>query len=250
MLNLGNGLGKRIGMKECEIIIEKAFRESRSSLLVNEAQRICNLHEIATPRFHLAARVDEAVEKAKEIGYPVVLKIVSPQIVHKSDIGGVILNVGNEKELRGQYEKLISVVRAREPSAMIAGVLVEEMIPPSTEVIVGAMRDAQFGPAVMFGMGGIFVEMYEDVKFRVAPIDRIDALNMIHGLRGSKILEGIRGRPPMDIDSMINILTGVSDLIMEHDAVNQLDLNPVIVYPKGACAVDSRIIIARKGEGA
>jgi succinyl-CoA synthetase beta subunit len=233
-------------MKECETILEKALKENRSSLLINEAQRICNLHKIPTPKSYLATGVDDAVERAKEIGYPVVLKIVSPQIIHKSDVGGVVLNVGGEKGLKVEYERLISEVRRKQPSAAIAGILVEEMIPPATEVIVGGIRDDQFGPAVMFGMGGIFAEVYEDVKFRVAPIDRVDALNMIHELHGSRVLEGVRGKPPVDIESVLNVLTRVSDIMTEHGVVDQLDLNPVIVSPQGACAVDSRIIIAKK----
>jgi acyl-CoA synthetase (NDP forming) len=152
--------------------------------------------------------------------------------------------VGNEMELRTQYEKLTAGIRNRDPSAVIAGVMIEEMIPPSIEVVVGGIVDNQFGPAVMFGVGGIFTEVYDDVVFRVAPIDRIDALNMIRGLRGSSMLEGARGKPPADIDSIVNVLTRVSDLILEHRAINQLDLNPVIVFPKGVYAVDSRIIIA------
>lgn len=239
-----------IRMKECEVILERALTEKRSSLLVDEAQRICALHKIPTPKYGLATSVDEALEEAKEIGYPVVLKIISPQIVHKTEVGGVIPDIGNEKELRTEYDRLISNVRRKEPSATIVGVLVEEMMRPSTEVIVGAIRDVQFGPAIMFGIGGIFAEVYDDVKFRVAPIDRIDALNMIHGLHGSKILEGARGQPPVDMDSLVNILMRVSALMMEHDTVSELDLNPVIVYAQGACAVDSRIIIAGKGEDA
>jgi acyl-CoA synthetase (NDP forming) len=237
-----------IKMKECESAIQKALREERSSLLIDEAYRICNLHHIPTPKFRVVIRLQEAVERANEIGYPVALKILSPQIIHKSDVGGVILNVGDENELRTEYEKLIAEVNRREPSAKVAGVLVEKMMVPSTEVIVGGIRDSQFGPAVMFGMGGMFTEVYDDVAFRVAPIDRIDALNLIHGLKGSKVLEGIRGKPPADIDSVINVLTNVSDLMIEHDAINQLDLNPVILYSDGLCAVDSRIILKEKGD--
>jgi acyl-CoA synthetase (NDP forming) len=237
-----------INMKECESAIQKALREERSSLLIDEAYRICNLHHIPTPKFRVVIRLQEAVERANEIGYPVALKILSPQIIHKSDVGGVILNVEDENELRTEYEKLIAEVNRRQPSAKVAGVLVEKMMVPSTEVIVGGIRDSQFGPAVMFGMGGMFTEVYDDVAFRVAPIDRIDALNLIHGLKGSKVLEGIRGKPPADIDSVINVLTNVSDLMIEHDAINQLDLNPVILYSDGLCAVDSRIILKEKGD--
>jgi acyl-CoA synthetase (NDP forming) len=250
MLPVLHGILQRwqmIKMKECESAIQKALREERSSLLIDEAYRICNLHHIPTPKFRVVIHLQEAVDEAKEIGYPVALKILSPQIIHKSDVGGVILNVEDENELRTEYEKLIAEVNRREPSAKITGVLVEKMMAPSTEVIVGGIRDSQFGPAVMFGMGGMFTEVYDDVAFRVAPIDRIDALNLIHGLKGSKVLEGIRGKPPADIDSVVNVLTNVSDLMMEHDAINQLDLNPVIVYPDGLCAVDSRIILKKTG---
>jgi acyl-CoA synthetase (NDP forming) len=112
---------------------------------------------------------------------------------------------------------------------------------------VGGIRDKQFGPAVMFGIGGIFTEVYDDVTFRVAPIDRVDALNMIHGLEGSMMLEGIRGKPPLDLDAIVNVLTSVSSMMCQHDAISQLDLNPVIVYSDGVCAVDSRIILVEGG---
>jgi acyl-CoA synthetase (NDP forming) len=235
-------------MKDCEIIIQNALKEERP-LLMNEAQQICNLHHIPTPRSDKASNVNEAVLKAKEIGFPVVLKIISPQILHKSDVGGVILNVRDEKELEVQYEKLLLEIGKREPSAKVLGVLIEKMMPPSTEVIVGGIRDSQFGPSIMFGIGGIFAEIYDDVSFRVAPIDKIDASNLIHELKGYKILKGARGKPPADLDSITNILTNVSDLMMEHEAINQLDLNPVIAYSDSACAVDSRIIIKQTGGG-
>jgi acyl-CoA synthetase (NDP forming) len=179
----------------------------------------------------------------------VVLKVISPQILHKSDAGGVILNIRDEEELEVEYEKLVAEVSIREPSAKVVGILVEKMMPMSTEVIVGGIRDRQFGPSIMFGIGGIFTEIYDDVAFRVAPIVRIDALNLIRELRGSKVLEGTRGRPPADLDSIIDVLINVSNLMMEHDAISQLDLNPVIVYSDGVCAVDSRIIIGQTEGG-
>jgi acetate---CoA ligase (ADP-forming) subunit beta len=233
-----------IEMKDCEIIMQNALKEGRS-LLVNEAQQIFSLHHIPTPLFGKVSSAHEAVLKANDIGFPVVLKVISPQILHKSDVGGVILNIRDEKELEVQYEKLLLEIGKREPSAKVLGVLVEKMMPPSTEVIVGGIRDPQFGPSIMFGIGGIFAEIYDDVAFRVAPIDKVDASNLIHDLRGSKILEGARGKPQADIDSIINILINVSDLMMEHDAINQLDLNPVIVYPDSVCAVDSRIVLGK-----
>lgn len=236
-------------MKECETIIQTVLKEGRSLMLANEAQQICNLHHIPTPRSYMTSSSHEAVLKSKDIGFPVVLKVISPQILHKSDVGGVILNIRDEKELETQYEKLVVEIAKREPSAKVLGVSIEKMMPPSTEVIVGGMRDRQFGPSIMFGIGGIFTEIYDDVAFRVAPIDKIDASNLVHDLKGSKMLEGARGKPPADLDSIINILINVSDLMMEHGAINQLDLNPVIVYSDGACAVDSRIIIGQTDGG-
>jgi len=238
-----------IEMEECETIIQRVLGEGRSFMLVNEAQQICDLHHIPTPISYVTLNVDEAVLKAKDIGFPVVLKVISPQILHKSDAGGVILNIRDEEELEVEYEKLVAEVGRREPSAKVVGILIEKMMPPSTEVIVGGIRDRQFGPSIMFGIGGIFTEIYDDVAFRVAPIDKIDALNLVHELKGSKILEGTRGRPPADLDSIINVLINVSNLMMEHDAISQLDLNPVIVYSDGVCAVDSRIIIGQTEGG-
>lgn len=236
-------------MEECETIIQKVLGEGRSFMLVNEAQQICDLHHIPTPRSHVTLNVDEAILKAKDIGFPIVLKAISPQILHKSDVGGVILNIRDEEELEVEYEKLVAEVGRREPSAKVEGILVEKMMPTSTELIVGGIRDRQFGPSIMFGTGGIFAEIYDDVAFRVAPIDKIDALNLVHELKGSKILEGTRGRPPADLDSIINVLINVSNLMMEHDAISQLDLNPVIAYSDGACAVDSRIIVGQTEGG-
>lgn len=217
-------------------------------MLVNEAQQICNLHHIPTPRSHVTLNANEAVLKAKDIGFPVALKVISPQILHKSDAGGVILNIRDEEELKAEFEKLVAEVGRREPSAKVVGILIEKMVPPSTEVIVGGIRDRQFGPSIMFGIGGIFTEIYDDVAFRVAPIDKIDALNLVHELKGSKILEGTRGKPPADLDSIVSVLINASNLMMEHDAISQLDLNPVIVYSDSVCAVDSRIVIGQTEE--
>ncbi len=236
-------------LKECEDIIQKALQEGRSSLLIQESQQICKLHHIPTPVSYVVQNVDEAVTKGKLIGFPVVLKIISPQILHKSDVGGVVLGIGGEAALKESYPKLVAEVREKKPEAEVMGVLIEKMMPPSTEVIVGGIRDSQFGPSVMFGMGGIFTEVYKDVAFRVAPLDKIDALNLIHELRGSKILEGIRGQPPADMDALVKILLNVSSLMLQHSAVSQLDLNPVIAYHDVVCAVDTRIVLAKSDGG-
>jgi len=236
-------------MRDCEDILQKASAEGRSTLYPNEAQQICRLHCISTPKSYLVSNLQEAALKAKRIGFPVVLKIVSPQIIHKSDVGGVILNVRSESELKVQYKKMTADVSNKVPSAKILGVSVEKMMPSSTEFIVGALRDAQFGPTIMFGVGGIFTEIYNDVAFRVAPIDKIDAWNLIHSLNGSRILEGVRGNRRINPEAIINLLLKVSELITEHNSINQIDLNPVMAYPDAVCAVDTRIIVKPKKGG-
>ena len=235
-------------MKECETIIQKALREERFSLLPSEAQQIGIFHNIPLPESYIASNVNEAAAEAKKIGYPVALKIVSPTILHKSDAGGVALNISDDQELRLQYEKMTYQVAKREPTAKILGVMVQEMIPPSTEVIIGAIKDSQFGPSIMFGIGGIFTEIYNDVAFRVAPIDRIDARNLIHSLKGSRILEGTRGKPTADIEALAKMLVNVSNLVTEHNAISQLDLNPVMAYSNSVCAVDFKIILNKKAK--
>ena len=236
-------------MKECETIIQKALQEGRSALLISESQKICKLHHIPTPVSHMVQNVEEAIAKGNLLGFPVVLKIISPQILHKSDVGGVVLGIDGEAALKTAYPKLVAEVRKNNPNAEVLGVLIEKMMPPSTEVIVGGIHDSQFGPSVMFGMGGIFTEVYKDVAFRVAPIDKIDALNLIHELRGSKILDGIRGQPAADVDAIVDVLIDVSSLMLQHSAISQLDLNPVIVYPDGVCVVDTRIVLAKTDGG-
>ena len=239
--------GEMIKLQDCEKIIKNVFEKGRTLMLADEAKQVCSLHKIPVPISHTTLNVQEAVLKANEMGYPVVLKVISPQIVHKSDAGGVVLNIRDEKELEIDFEKLIADVGTKYPSAKVSGILVEKMMPPSTEVIIGAIRDRQFGPSIMFGIGGIFTEIYNDVAFRIAPIDRIDALNLVHELRGYKILEGLRGKPPANLDSIVNVLLRVSGLMMEHDSISQLDLNPVIAYADSVCAVDFRIILKAEG---
>ncbi len=235
-------------MKDCETIIQKMLKEDRHFALTNEAQLICALHHIPTPPSAVTSTVEEALLKTKEIGFPVVLKVISPQILHKSDVGGVILNINNKKELEKSYEAIEKEVTKKEPTADILGIMLQKMMPASTEVIVGGIKDPQFGPSIMFGLGGIFTEIYDDAAFRVAPIDEIDAKSLIHELKGYKLLEGARGKPPADLNSLVNILTNVSNLMLEHKSISQLDLNPVLVYPDGACAVDFRIILEQTGE--
>jgi len=221
----------------------QAKKENRNYLLEPEAKMMCMEYGIPVTRFKIALAQEEAVKFADGIGYPVVLKIVSPDIIHKFDVGGVILNLNSPNEVKNAYEQILKNIKKHKPNAKIIGVLVQEMAPLSTEVIVGAIKDPQFGPALMFGLGGIFVEVLKDVVFRIAPITESDAREMITEVKAYPILKGYRGQPPADIDAIVNILLNTSKLVMDHQEIKELDLNPIMVYEKGAKTVDARIIL-------
>jgi len=230
-------------LNEASRILSEVLKEGRKSLLEIEAKTICTEYGIPVARSELAKTPDEAVKLAKSIGFPVVLKIVSPDIIHKSDSGGVIIDLKDEKQVLHGFNQVLENTKRHNPKAKIIGVLVQEMAKPSTEVIIGAIRDPQFGPAVMFGLGGVFVEVLKDVSFRVAPITEDDAREMISDVKAYPLLKGYRNTPPSDINEIAEILVNVSKLVMDHSEIEELDLNPVIVYEKGAKAVDARIIL-------
>ena len=224
-------------------IFNKAKKESRKFLLESEAKTVCMEYGIPTTEFNVAKNVAEAVEFAEKIGYPVVLKIVSPDIIHKSDVGGVIINIKDAKDVRNAYKQIMGNVKKHKPDADIVGVLVQEMAPQSTEVIVGATKDPQFGPALMFGLGGIFVEILKDVTFRIAPLTEDEAREMITSVKAYPVLKGYRNMPPADVEAIVEILLNTSRLVMEHQEIKEVDLNPIMVYEKGAKTVDARIIL-------
>jgi len=219
--------------------------EGRYVLMEPEAKGLCIEYGIPVPRFELARSVEEAVEHAERIGYPVVLKVVSPQVIHKTDVGGVLLNVSNREEVGEAYKKVVENTLSKIPSAEIVGVLVEEQAEEGVEVIVGAFRDSQFGPTVMFGLGGVFVEVLDDVSFRVAPVSEADAEEMIREIRGYRILRGYRGRPPADLEAVKEIILKVSRMVTELREIREVDLNPIHVYEDGAVAVDVKIILEK-----
>jgi acetyl-CoA synthetase (ADP-forming) len=224
-------------------IFKKVYEEKRKNLLENEAKTVCLEYGIPVTKFELAKNEAEAVKFAEKIGYPVVLKIVSPDVLHKSDVGGVIVNLKDAKEVRNAYNQILQNVKKHRAKAKITGILVQEMAPPSTEIIVGAIKDPQFGPSIMFGLGGIFVEVLKDVTFRVAPITEEEAREMIMEVKAYPLLKGYRNQPPADIDAIVKILLNTSKLVMEHQEIKELDLNPIMVYEKGAKTVDARIIL-------
>jgi len=231
------------GLSKTSEIISRVRREGRKALLETEAKAVCTEYAIPVTAFKLAKNVEEAAGLAGQMGFPVVLKIVSPDIIHKSDAGGVMVNLKSTEEVRSAYGKILENAKKFNAAARIVGVLVQEMAPQATEVIVGAIKDPQFGQTLMFGLGGIFVELLKDVSFRVAPVTREDAFEMVTKVKAYPLLKGYRDTPPADLDAIINVLLNTSRLVMDFPEIKELDLNPIMAYEKGAKTVDARIIL-------
>lgn len=211
-------------------------------LTEEEASALLRKYGIPTVDGRLAKSREEAVQAAEELGYPVVLKIVSPDILHKTDAGGVLLGIEDGEGLRKGYREVLRNAREYKPEARIQGVLVQKQAPRGREVIVGAVQDPQFEGVVMFGLGGVFVEVLKDVSFRIAPIDEKEALSMIEEIKGYPLLTGFRGEEKSDIEALAGIISAVSRMIMDERDIKEMDINPLLVYPRGALAVDVRMI--------
>jgi acetyltransferase len=224
-------------------IIEKAKAEGRTALLEHEAKALLALHGAPVSRDRLATSAKEAVAFAKKNANNVALKIVSPDILHKSDAKGVRVNLKTEKEIRKAYAEIMANAKAYKPDADIRGVLVSPMAASGTEVIIGTKMDDQFGPVIMFGVGGIMVEVLKDVAFRVLPISYNSAKKMIQEIRSYPILRGIRGNPACDEAALRRLLLTCSELIESYEEIREMDLNPVIAHEKGASVVDARILL-------
>ncbi|MGD9344831.1 MAG: acetate--CoA ligase family protein [Candidatus Aminicenantes bacterium] len=226
-------------------IIQSVKNQGRSFLLEHEAYDVLKAYGFPVIRSSIARNAREAEEAAQKLGFPVVLKIVSPDILHKFDFGGVSLNIQNKKEVRTAYKRIIQNIKKRKPDAGILGVIVERMVPPGKEVILGMNRDPQFGPILMFGLGGTYVEALEDVTFRLAPIRELTASIMIRKTKTHKILDGVRGEPVYDFQSIEECLKRLSQLVTDFEDIKELDINPLIVYEKGkgCLIVDARIIL-------
>ena len=228
-------------------IINKVMEDKRKVLYEHEAKDLLSLVGLPTTRYRVVKDREGAIEAAHEIGFPVALKIVSPQVLHKSDAGGVVLDIGDDDELGASYDMIIDRVKEKVPEAEIHGVLVEEMASPSVEVIVGATRDAQFGPTVMFGVGGILTEIIKDVSFRVAPLSLDEAIKMMGEIKSHGVLEGVRGMPVVDKAVLADMIVKTSRLMLENPGIAAIDLNPVMVYGDAAKIVDARIILGDEG---
>ncbi len=225
-------------------VIEAARGEGRTLLTEVESKQLLEEAGINTTRARLATSRDEAVAAAQQIGFPVVLKVVSPDIAHKSDVGGVALNLADGAAVGDAFDRIMRAVKAAQPNANVLGVAVQTMAQPGTEVIVGMTKDPQFGPVLMFGLGGILVEVLKDVSFRIVPVNERDADQMIHEIKGFPVLEGVRGQRPADLKALQQLITQVSGFVEQHPEIDELDLNPVFAYPDGALAVDARIVLS------
>ncbi len=226
-------------------IIDSLKDENRLTLTEIESKQIMQLLGITVPEFRLAKSPDEAVLHAQSLSFPLALKIVSPDIVHKSDAKGVLLNLKNESELRAAYQEIINNAKEYNPTADIHGVCVQEMIEGTTEVIIGMNRDRVFGPVLLFGVGGIFVEVLRDVSLKVLPLSDKDIDNMFNEIQASKVLTGFRGTNSLDLASLKKMIRKIAELSVEFTEISELELNPVMVYEQGmgAIALDARIIL-------
>ena len=223
-------------------IIKKAKKEKRS-LLETEAKELLREYGIPVPDFKLIKSEEEISGLANEINFPITMKIVSPDIIHKTDAGGVKLNIKDEKEARIAYQEIIFEAKKYNKKAKISGVIIYPMVPQGTEIIIGIMKDPHFGPVIMFGLGGIFVEVLKDISFRILPIEERDAEEMISEIKGYQILKGIRGEKRKDIQVIKDLLLKISQLALENPEISEIDLNPVLVFEKGLQVIDARMIL-------
>ncbi len=209
-------------------------------LLEHQAREMLSRYGAPVLDFRLARSAGEAASAARELGYPVALKVVSPHIVHKSDAGGVRLGLSSEPEVEHAYGEILSSAARFDPNAHVEGVLVSPFLQGGTELIVGVSRDAQFGPVVMVGLGGVFVEIFKDVSFAVTPVEPWEATEMLENLRAYPLLTGARGRDPVDLEALERLILAVSDLAGQ-EPVEELDLNPVLCFPDRVLVADARL---------
>jgi acyl-CoA synthetase (NDP forming) len=225
-------------------ILSQAREEKRTVLTEIEAKQILAEAGINCTETVLATSREEAVALCDKTGYPVVLKVSSVDISHKSDAGGVKVNLNSKEEVEKAFDDIMTSCKAYAPDADIEGVAVQTMAEPGTEIIMGMINDASFGPVVMFGLGGVLVEVLKDVSFRIVPIDKNDAIEMTTEIQGKKLLEGYRGQDPADVECLRDMLVKLSAFVDATPGIEEIDMNPVFAYKDGAVVVDARIILS------
>ena len=224
-------------------VLQKARLDGRTLLTEVESKELIRESGIPVVESRLAGSKAEAVRIAEEMGLPAVLKIISPDVVHKSDVGGVKVGLENVRQVRTAYDSILSSTQAAVPSASILGMSVQKMAEPGVEVIIGATKDPQFGHVIMFGLGGVLVELLKDVSMRLVPLTAKDARVMVREIKSLPLLQGYRQYPPCDLDRLEEAILNLSQFLEEHPDIKELDLNPVLCYPHGLVAVDARVVL-------
>src|SRR5436190_1336901 len=228
---------------EVRRVLDKVKADGRTSLTAPEGKLVCDAYGIAVPKEDVAGSAAEAAKLAAGMGFPVVMKIVSPQILHKTEAGGVIVGLKNPTDVEAAYDKIVANAKKYDAKAHILGVQVQQMLGGGQEVIVGAVTDPSFGKLVAFGLGGVLVEVLKDVTFRLAPASKDDALSMLDGIAAAPILKGVRGSDPVDRQALARIIQNVSQLVSDFPEIAEMDLNPVFATRRGAIAADVRIVV-------
>jgi len=224
-------------------IIENIKSKGRNALTEYESKMILSSFGIPATKEILATSPEEAVKAAKGMGFPVVMKVVSPHILHKTEAQGVRINLRSAQEVTRAFNEILKNANRYEPGLKIDGILVQEMVKEGVETIVGTTYDETFGPTIMFGLGGIYVEVLKDVSFRIIPINLSDAEEMIHDIKGYEILRGVRGRETSEIEALMDTLVKVSSMVEQVKMIKSMDINPLFVGKKGVKAADARIIL-------
>jgi acyl-CoA synthetase (NDP forming) len=237
-----------VNRRRAERIIRRHIRTRSFQIGEAYAKEILRAYDFNVPLGEVAANAEAAIEVADRIGYPVAMKIVSPDIIHKSDIGGVKLNLGSSDNVRDAFDLMILRIKSRMPDARIDGVYIEKMCKRGREVILGMTRDRQFGPMLMFGLGGIFVEVMKDVTFHIAPITAEEAMQMLAGTKSYSLLKGVRGQASVDLHAIADSLQRISQLVTDFPEIVEMDINPFMVGEVGSesIAADARITLAKK----
>src|SRR5437867_2351589 len=229
--------------REVRRILDGVKAEGRTSLTAPEGKLVCDAYGITVPKEGVATTPAEAAKLAMKIGYPVVLKIVSPQILHKTEAGGVLVGVRSAAEVRKGFTSIMANAKKYDRKADLKGVQIQQMVAGGQEVIIGAVTDPAFGKLVAFGLGGVLVEVLKDITFRLAPASKADAMSMLDGIAAAEILKGVRGAPAVKRDALAAMIVNVSQLVSDFPEITEMDLNPVFASKTGAIAADVRIVV-------
>ncbi len=232
-------------MNRIESIFENVRNQKRTVLNYEESRKVMDFAGIPLNKMKVAKDLEESIQRANEVGYPIVLKVISEDVIHKSDSGGVKVGIKSDDELSKSYQEMMKSVLSFYPDAKIEGVSVEEMV-RGVELLIGTNTDAQFGKMIALGIGGIFVEVYKDVSFRLIPVSSKDVRDMINEIKGKAMFDGFRGLPKVNLEELISLILIVSKLIENYPIIFEMDLNPVVATENGLRAIDARIILEEK----